>query len=195
MRRRQRVWSATSAVGNERRRQRGSASILGDDPPSAFGTPPPQSGRAHVRAPHVVFVTVSPTRTRRKQFADTLGQDNCFTQSTDWLRSNTEGSESKKHAAESKTKDVGGGHDMEMRDMEMQNFEANELKSSRSYRSRDVYHRAANSRPANECAQCREMIFLPEWSEYLDARRVRHLWECEACGYKFETLVCFVEDR
>ena len=37
------------------------------------------------------------------------------------------------------------------------------------------------------------MIFMPEWSEYLDARRVRHLWECEACGYKFETLVCFPE--
>ena len=48
-----------------------------------------------------------------------------------------------------------------------------------------------NARPINECAQCRETIFLPEWSEYLDARRVRHLWECEACGYKFETLVCF----
>jgi hypothetical protein len=31
---------------------------------------------------------------------------------------------------------------------------------------------------------------MPEWSEYLDARRLRHLWECEACGYKFETLVC-----
>lgn len=49
------------------------------------------------------------------------------------------------------------------------------------------------SRPVNVCAQCRETIFLPEWSEYVDARRVRHLWECEACGYKFETLVCFAE--
>jgi ribosomal protein L37AE/L43A len=46
------------------------------------------------------------------------------------------------------------------------------------------------SRPVNVCAQCRETIFMPEWSEYLDARRLRHLWECEACGYKFETLVC-----
>jgi len=36
-----------------------------------------------------------------------------------------------------------------------------------------------------------ETIFLPEWSEYLDRHRVRHLWECEACGYKFETLVTF----
>jgi len=33
----------------------------------------------------------------------------------------------------------------------------------------------------------------PEWSEYLDRHRVRHLWECEACGYKFETLVSFAE--
>jgi hypothetical protein len=49
------------------------------------------------------------------------------------------------------------------------------------------------TRPVNECAQCHETIFLPEWSEYLDSRRVRHLWECETCGYKFETLVCFPE--
>jgi ribosomal protein L37AE/L43A len=48
-------------------------------------------------------------------------------------------------------------------------------------------------RPVNSCAQCGETIFLPEWSEYLNHRRVRHLWECEACGYKFETLVSFPE--
>ena len=48
-------------------------------------------------------------------------------------------------------------------------------------------------RPQNHCAQCGDIIFLPEWSEYLDRHRVRHLWECEACGYKFETLVCFPE--
>ena len=59
--------------------------------------------------------------------------------------------------------------------------------------SQAVTSRPVGSRPVNECAQCREVIFLPEWSEYLDARRVRHLWECEACGYKFETLVCFPE--
>jgi len=45
----------------------------------------------------------------------------------------------------------------------------------------------------NHCAQCGETIFLPEWSEYLARHRVRHLWECEACGYKFETLVSFAE--
>ena len=45
----------------------------------------------------------------------------------------------------------------------------------------------------NKCAQCGESIFLPEWSEYLERHRVRHLWECDACGYKFETLVSFRE--
>jgi hypothetical protein len=45
----------------------------------------------------------------------------------------------------------------------------------------------------NSCAQCGDSIFMPEWSEYLNERRVRHLWQCEACGYRFETLVCFPE--
>jgi hypothetical protein len=53
--------------------------------------------------------------------------------------------------------------------------------------------RYAQSRLSNHCAQCGETIFLPEWSEYLARHRVRHLWECEACGYKFETLVSFAE--
>jgi hypothetical protein len=47
------------------------------------------------------------------------------------------------------------------------------------------------TRVLNHCAQCGETMFLPEWSEYMDRQRVRHLWECEACGYKFETLVSF----
>lgn len=46
-------------------------------------------------------------------------------------------------------------------------------------------------RPGNCCAQCGEPIFMPEWSEYLSPQRVRYLWECEACGYKFETTVVF----
>ena len=50
--------------------------------------------------------------------------------------------------------------------------------------------RYAYTRLLNHCAQCGETIFLPE---YLDRHRVRHLWECEACGYKFETLVSFPE--
>jgi len=48
-------------------------------------------------------------------------------------------------------------------------------------------------RVANSCAQCGEAISLPEWSENLATHRVRHLWECEACGYRFETIVTFPE--
>ena len=47
------------------------------------------------------------------------------------------------------------------------------------------------ARPIIECAQCGQRIFAPDWSEYLDARRVRHLWACEACDYQFETFVVF----
>jgi len=39
------------------------------------------------------------------------------------------------------------------------------------------------------CAQCGEDLYMPEWSEWLDNARVRHLWTCEACGYAFETTV------
>jgi len=53
--------------------------------------------------------------------------------------------------------------------------------------------RPVHSRLVNACAQCGEVIFMPEWSEYLSAHRVRHLWECEACGFKFETLVKFAQ--
>jgi ribosomal protein L37AE/L43A len=49
----------------------------------------------------------------------------------------------------------------------------------------------ARSRPTLKCAQCGEQLFVPEWSEYLDTRRVRHLWHCEHCGYDFETTIRF----
>jgi hypothetical protein len=49
----------------------------------------------------------------------------------------------------------------------------------------------APSRPHIPCAQCQESLFMPEWSEYVDERRVRHLWQCDACGYAFETIVCY----
>jgi uncharacterized Zn finger protein len=49
----------------------------------------------------------------------------------------------------------------------------------------------ARPRTVIECAQCSERLFSPEWSEFVDARRVRHLWECEACGYAFETTIRF----
>ena len=31
------------------------------------------------------------------------------------------------------------------------------------------------SRPLTECAQCGAQLFVPEWSEYVDERRIRHL--------------------
>jgi transcription elongation factor Elf1 len=51
----------------------------------------------------------------------------------------------------------------------------------------------AYPRFTNNCPQCGDTLFMPEWSEYLDQRRARHLWECEACGYRFETYVSFAE--
>jgi hypothetical protein len=47
------------------------------------------------------------------------------------------------------------------------------------------------SRPVIDCAQCGAQIFVPDWSEYLDDCKVRHLWACEACGYSFETIARF----
>ena len=53
--------------------------------------------------------------------------------------------------------------------------------------------RVARSRPILECGQCGEPLFMPEWSELVDEHRVRHLWQCDACGYAFETTVSFAE--
>ena len=55
---------------------------------------------------------------------------------------------------------------------------------------RDI-ERFARSRPLIACAQCGDRIYVPEWSECLEGGRVRHLWQCEACGYTFETTVHF----
>ena len=57
-------------------------------------------------------------------------------------------------------------------------------------RSRNV-NAISPSRPLVPCAQCGETLFAPQWSEYLDDRRIRHLWSCDACDYRFETLVCY----
>jgi uncharacterized Zn finger protein len=61
-----------------------------------------------------------------------------------------------------------------------------------NFHSRDTAKRP-HARPQIECAQCAEALFMPEWSELIDERRVRHLWQCEACGYAFETTVFFAE--
>ena len=55
-------------------------------------------------------------------------------------------------------------------------------------RSTGAVHR---SRPVIPCAQCGKTLFAPEWSEYLDERHIRHLWSCDACGYEFESEVCY----
>ena len=59
----------------------------------------------------------------------------------------------------------------------------------------DARSTAKRARPDSqiECAQCGDNLFMPEWSELVDERRVRHLWQCEACGYAFETTVRFAE--
>ena len=51
--------------------------------------------------------------------------------------------------------------------------------------------RDPRQRLANECAQCGEPIFMPEWSEWLNPGCARHLWKCDACGYAYETTVRF----
>jgi ribosomal protein S27AE len=61
----------------------------------------------------------------------------------------------------------------------------------------DLHTRGAakspRSRPQIECAQCGNSLFMPEWSELVDTHRVRHLWQCDTCGYAFETTVQFAE--
>jgi hypothetical protein len=39
------------------------------------------------------------------------------------------------------------------------------------------------------CAQCGDDLIVPEWSEHVSERYIRHLWSCEACGHEFETAV------
>jgi len=41
----------------------------------------------------------------------------------------------------------------------------------------------------NQCAQCWADIIAPEWSEHLSDSCIRHVWSCEACGYRFEDTV------
>lgn len=45
--------------------------------------------------------------------------------------------------------------------------------------------------PVAPCAQCGRLLSAPEWSESVDARRILHLWSCDFCHYRFETLVCY----
>ena len=60
-----------------------------------------------------------------------------------------------------------------------------------SFHPNSITSQAVGARPVTECAQCGEQLFVPEWSEHIDERRVRHLWKCEDCGYAFETTISF----
>ena len=46
-----------------------------------------------------------------------------------------------------------------------------------------------NSHHNVPCAQCGDALVAPDWSEHVNERCVRHLWSCEACGYRFETAI------
>jgi hypothetical protein len=55
--------------------------------------------------------------------------------------------------------------------------------------AKSLRHSDSKPRYQSECLRCEETMFLPEWSGYLDRYRIQHLWECEACGHRFKTLV------
>src|SRR3977135_490801 len=121
----------------------------------------PPSARSRRSAASPASINRRRGRSEARSRAAAVGQECCFIALAISLPSLI-GKGGKRH---------GGGSVMELR-----------TESPRKY---------VQTRLVNHCAQCGETIFLPEWSEYMDRQRVRHLWECEACGYKFETLVSF----
>jgi C4-type Zn-finger protein len=42
----------------------------------------------------------------------------------------------------------------------------------------------------NPCAQCGKPIAMPEWFEN-GPHRTSYLWNCQACGYRFEAVAFF----
>ena len=46
----------------------------------------------------------------------------------------------------------------------------------------------------NPCAQCGELIAVPDWVEEQEDRTV-YLWRCRACDYRFEAVAYFSEER
>jgi hypothetical protein len=44
------------------------------------------------------------------------------------------------------------------------------------------------------CVKCGEMLFIPDWSEFVSERLVVNLWCCGRCGDRFETSACMSED-
>ena len=52
---------------------------------------------------------------------------------------------------------------------------------------------ASYPRLSNYCAQCGEVMFMPEWSEYLSEHRVRHLWTAMPAATASRRLSPFAE--
>jgi hypothetical protein len=44
----------------------------------------------------------------------------------------------------------------------------------------------------NPCAQCGEPIAVPDWIEH-GPGRTSYLWNCRACGYRFEAVAIYSE--
>jgi hypothetical protein len=42
---------------------------------------------------------------------------------------------------------------------------------------------------ASQCPSSTDIVIWPEWSEHLSDHCIRHVWSCEACGYRFEDTV------
>ena len=47
----------------------------------------------------------------------------------------------------------------------------------------------------NACAQCGQALLAPSWTEQTGERCIRYLWNCDACGYQFETTVYLTQLR
>lgn len=44
------------------------------------------------------------------------------------------------------------------------------------------------------CPKCGEVLFTPEWSEYVSERLIVNLWACTECGDRFDTSACLGAD-
>jgi len=46
----------------------------------------------------------------------------------------------------------------------------------------------------NPCAQCGKPIAAPDWVE-AGPHRASYLWQCQACGYRFEAVAFFHDSQ
>jgi hypothetical protein len=42
----------------------------------------------------------------------------------------------------------------------------------------------------DKCSHCSTDLIAPEWSEHVSDRCIQNGWPCDACGRRFEVLVC-----